>query len=228
MFIYGVGAELRLLALSFFGTASSAFCCYLGNIDPRLDNDLRFMKMALLYNKLGDRTLTHLALAIAEINISAIEWFKKMGLGKIGVSCNVHQVIEDEGRSHVETVLMTDRRLMCDIQGQEFLYVETSAEQTGTLESEDLRLLLMLLWGHLDIERMNLEGVEFRDPRKDGGCDPDAWGPAARKSRSRYVSEYEATKAAKPGVFGSFRDKVNGLVSRIGGGCRKEGVAIEV
>ena len=88
--------------------------------------------------------------------------------------------------------------------------------------------LLMLLWGHLDIERMNLEGVEFRDPRKDGGCDPDAWGPAARKSRSRYVSEYEATKAAKPGVFGSFRDKVNGLVSRIGGGCRKEGVAIEV
>ena len=74
---------------------------------------------------------------------------------------------------------------------------------------------------------MALEGVEFRDP-KEAGCDPESWGPAARRSRNRYVAEYEKTKAAKPGAFGSFREKVCGLISRIGGGDRQEGGAIEV
>ena len=86
-FSYGEGYGLRLLALSFFGTPSSAFTCYLGPIPTQLDNDLRYIKMAMLYNKLGDRTLAHLALAIEEMNLDAIEWFRKMGLGKVDLRC---------------------------------------------------------------------------------------------------------------------------------------------
>ena len=119
-YIYSIGAELRLVALNFFDTPSSAFIAYLGAIPQKLDNDLRYVKMALLYNKLGDRSLSHLVMVIDEMNVDAVQWFQKMKLGKIGVSCNVHDKLREEYRDGVESVLMTDHRLMCDVAGKEF------------------------------------------------------------------------------------------------------------
>ena len=226
-FAYGEGADLRLLALSFFGTPSSAFTCYLGSIPTPLDNDLRYLKMAMLYNKLGDRTLAHLAFAIEEMNLEAIAWFQRMGLGKVGVSCNVHQKIMDEGRGDFENVLMTDHRLMCDVAGKELLYVETSAEGTHVLGPEDLMLLLMLLWGHLCVESLELDGVEFQNP-KDMGASSEHWGKAANRSCNHYTGEYTAAKEKKAGVFGSFKDRLNGLVARVSGTAAEEVRSIEV
>jgi len=215
LYHYGIGAALRVMALNFFDTPSSAFVCYLGAIEQKLDNDLRYMKMALLYNKLGDRNLSHLALVIEEMNIEADEWFKKMGLGKVGVSCNVYEKIADEYRADIETVLMTDPRLMCDLAGKELLYVETG-DDTPVLRPEDLKLLLMLLWGHLDVERLELDGVEFLDPRE-AGCSSDNWGPAAKRSQKEYVEEYRKAKAENAGAFGSVKRRFVGLVARMSG-----------
>ena len=153
--------------------------------------------------------------------MEAIGWFKKMGLGKVGVSCNVHEILAKLDRTEVERVLMTDNRLMCDLPGKEFLYVETSAETTHTLQDREVKLLMMLLWGHLDPERLELDGVEFVDPRK-AGCDTQHWGPAAKKSKDKYVYEYQKAKAARPGAFNSIRERLNGLMSRIGGGAQEE------
>ena len=65
----------------------------------------------------------------------------------------LQKTYDDAGRSDIEKVLMTDHRLMCDVAGKEFLYVETSAEATQTLETRDMEFLLMLIWGHLEICR---------------------------------------------------------------------------
>ena len=187
----------------------------------------RWIKMAMLYNKLGDRTLAHLAFAIEEMNLEAIAWFQRMGLGKVGVSCNVHQKIMDEGRGDFENVLMTDHRLMCDVAGKELLYVETSAEGTHVLGPEDLMLLLMLLWGHLCVESLELDGVEFQNP-KDMGASSEHWGKAANRSCNHYTGEYTAAKEKKAGVFGSFKDRLNGLVARVSGTAAEEVRSIEV
>ena len=224
-FAYGDGYALRLLALSFFGTPSSAFTCYLGSIPTALDNDLRYVKMALLYNKLGDRSLTHLAMVIEEMNFEAISWFEKMGLGKVGVSCDVHRKIADEGREGIETVLMTDHRLMCDVAGKELLYVETNEVTTRVLGPKDLAFLLLLLWGHLDVERLDLDGITFVDPRE-AGCEPDQWGPAARKSRDRHVEEYKSMKRENAGTFKGIGQRIGGLMSRLAGNAPAEEVTV--
>ena len=226
-FGYGEGYELRLLALSFFGTPSSAFTAYLGPIPTALDNDLRYIKMALLYNKLGDRTLAHLAFAIEEMNMDAIAWFQKMGLGKVGISCNVHAKIEEEGRSSFERVLMTDPRLMCDVAGKELLYVETSAAETHVLGKEDLMFLLMLLWGHLRWESVALDGVEYQDPQK-MGCSSEHFGPAARRSQNHYSQKYLDEKQKRSGAFNSFKDRINGIVARVRGSAADDASSIEV
>ena len=148
-----------------------------------------------------------------------------MGLGKVGVSCNVHKVIKDEGRDEFEKVLQADRRLMCDIAGKELIYVETSAEETHVLGPADLQLLLMLLWGHLCVETLELDNIEYRDPRS-CGCPSDSWGPAAKRSCRDYTEKYSAEKAQKSGIFSNFKDRLLGIVSNVKGGTNEESGAV--
>ena len=104
---------------------------------------------------------------------------------------------------------------MCDLPGKELIYVETSAETTYTMSPQDLTLLLMMLWGHLTVENLDLDGIEFVDP-KDMGCSSEYWGKAARKSMNRQVAEYVAKKEEKPGLYAGFKDRILGIFSGIG------------
>ena len=82
--------------------------------------------------------------------------------------------------------------------------------------------------GHLDTERLELEGIEFTDPR-DAGADPEYWGPAARKSRTKYVNEYAKMKESKASAFGVLRERVSGFMARISGNAPDDEVgSIEV
>ena len=155
-------------------------------------------------------------MVIDEMNVDAVQWFQKMKLGQIGVSCNVHDKLREEYRDGVESVLMTDHRLMCDIAGKELLYVQTDADTTQVLRPQDLKFLLMLLWGHLVIERLDLDGVEFLDPREAGAA-PDLWGPAGKRSQKEYVEEYQQAKADRAGILGSVKSRYDGLVARLTG-----------
>ena len=136
-------------------------------------------------------------------------------------------MIEKEGRSGFEKVLMTDPRLMCDVAGQELLYVETSAAETHVLGPEDLMFLLMLLWGHLCWESVELDGVEFQDPQK-MGCSSEHFGKAARKSQNHYSQQYLEEKQKRSGAFNSFKDRINGIVARVRGSAAEDTSSIEV